>query len=225
MSIQNIKNRTLQNQGLPVDGTSIVVLGGFLSVVPGGTFTPATSSALGAVRPDNTSITVTPTGGIVSVPLATSSAAGLVRPDNTSIAIAGSIMGLAPNPDFNVGLPAFGRTSEYVSSVANNTTSTLNLNIADAAIWYLTGNTTTVTVNFTNVPTTDNRVVSLTVILNQGATPRAVTSLQIAGATQTILWQGGTAPTPGTSKTDAFTFSLVRVSSSWSVLGAATSQG
>ena len=58
--------------------------------VRGGEFNQATSSFLGTVRPDGTTILIDSSGTISVVPVttATPSATGTVRPDNTSITVA-----------------------------------------------------------------------------------------------------------------------------------------
>ena len=62
--------------------------------VRGGEFNQATSSFLGTVRPDGTTILINSSGTISVVPVttATPSATGTVRPDNTSITVAGGVI-------------------------------------------------------------------------------------------------------------------------------------
>jgi hypothetical protein len=50
------------------------------------------------------------------------------------------------------------------------------------------------------------------------------TAVQIDGASQTILWQGGSAPSGTASGTDVVSFTLIRSSGgTWKVIGSATS--
>jgi len=65
--------------------------------VRGSEFNKATSSFLGTVRPDGTTILVDSSGTISVVPVttATSSATGTVRPDNTSITVAGGVIAVS----------------------------------------------------------------------------------------------------------------------------------
>jgi hypothetical protein len=90
-------------------------------------------------------------------------------------------------------------------------------------IEYITGITANITVNFTNVPTTNDVSHSFSVVIDQGATAFIISAIQIAGAVQTILWADGSAPSGTNSGTDVFTFTLLRRSSTWTVLGSATS--
>ena len=80
------------------------------------------------------------------------------------------------------------------------------------------------TANFTNVPTTNSRTISVALILTQGGTAYMPTAVQIDGTAQTILWQGGSAPTGTANGTDVVSFTLIRSSAgAWKVIGSATS--
>jgi hypothetical protein len=81
------------------------------------------------------------------------------------------------------------------------------------------------TANITNVPTTADKIMSVTLVLLQGGTAYLPTALQIDGASQTIKWAGNTQPTPQANKTDVVVFTLIRVSTSWTVLGQMSSYG
>ena len=81
------------------------------------------------------------------------------------------------------------------------------------------------TANFTNVPTTDDRTISVALIINQGATGYLPTAVQIDGVAQTILWQGAANPTANANDTDVASFTLFRSSGAWTVLGTVTQFG
>jgi hypothetical protein len=93
-------------------------------------------------------------------------------------------------------------------------------------IYYIaTAPSANMTFNVTNVPVEVSKVMTINVFVTQGSTGYLPTTFQIAGASQTIRWQGGTAPTPtnGASKIDVFSFTLMRTSgSTWIVYGAAS---
>ena len=86
-----------------------------------------------------------------------------------------------------------------------------------------TAPTANFTLNVTNAPTTDGRAITVVAFIVQGATGRIPSVLQIAAVGQTIKWQGGAAPTPTstTGKIDVFSFTLIRRSAAWTVLGSA----
>lgn len=77
------------------------------------------------------------------------------------------------------------------------------------------------TVALTNVPTDNNRVMTVNVFVTQGSTGYIPNALTIGGSSQTIKWPTATAPTPtsGAGRIDVYSFTLVRVSSAWTVLG------
>lgn len=79
------------------------------------------------------------------------------------------------------------------------------------------------TVNLTGVPTTNDRTITVSVIVTQGATGRIPSVFAVDGSIQTIKWASGAAPVPTSvaGRIDIFNFTLIRKSSSWIVLGSA----
>jgi hypothetical protein len=102
---------------------------------------------------------------------------------------------------------------------------TVTHNFATADVFYHSGMSGNFTANITNVPTTADKIMSVTLVLSQGGTAYLPTALQIDGASQTIKWAGNTQPTPQANKTDVVVFTLIRVSTSWTVLGQMSSYG
>lgn len=122
------------------------------------------------------------------------------------------------------GLTTLAETTEVLDT-KSSVTGTVVHDFSTSAIWYYSNIAGNVTANITNVPTTDNRVTSVSIVINQGGTGYIVNGLQIDGAAQTIRWQANTVPTASTNQVDVFTFSLLRANSTWTVLGSATSHG
>lgn len=93
----------------------------------------------------------------------------------------------------------------------------------NAGIFYVTNPSANFTANVTNLSTDDGFTGTVSIFVQQGATGYYPSALQIAGTGQTIKWSGGTAPTPTSSsgKIDLFTFTMIRRSSTWTVLGSA----
>lgn len=104
-------------------------------------------------------------------------------------------------------------------------TGTVVHNYSLSEVFYHTSVAANFTANFTNVPTTSNSALGVAIIIAQGANAYLPNALQINGLAQTILWQGGSAPTVNANKTDIFVFNLIRLTSSWVVLGSGTSHG
>ena len=86
-------------------------------------------------------------------------------------------------------------------------------------IFYHTSISANFTANFTNLGLSTNYSTNLTLILNQGATARIPSAVQINGSAQTINWQGGSAPSGTSNGIDAVSFTILRVSGSYIVLG------
>ena len=94
-----------------------------------------------------------------------------------------------------------------------------------STIWHHSSMAGNITANFTNVPTTTNQVITFVLFFYQGATPYAVTGVQIEGVAQTVNWFDNIAPTGTANKKEIYSFSLVRVNSAWTVHGTMSSFG
>ena len=87
-------------------------------------------------------------------------------------------------------------------------------------IYYIsTAPTANMTFNFTNMPTDNDKVMTVNVLVTQGSTGYLPTTLQIGGTNQTLRWPNGLAPTPTSSlnKIDIFSFTFIRSGSAWIV--------
>jgi hypothetical protein len=121
-------------------------------------------------------------------------------------------------------------TSQQSTEVYNAKTSATGTVVHDfstGAIWSHASMASNFTANFTNVPTTVNRTIVLTLILLQGATPYIPNAVQIAGVVQTLNWLGGSEPTGGANKKEIVSFTMIRSAAgpAWTVLGSLTSYG
>jgi hypothetical protein len=75
------------------------------------------------------------------------------------------------------------------------------------------------TANITNLTLPTLNTTNITLVLTQGATAYIPSALQIAGAAQSIKWQGGSAPTGNANKTDIVSFSIMNNAGTYTVLG------
>lgn len=78
------------------------------------------------------------------------------------------------------------------------------------------------TVNLTNPPVDNNETINLNIVVTQGATGRLASAFSINGVGQTLRWVGGVTPTPTNNKIDIFSFTIIRQSDAWTVLGQAS---
>jgi hypothetical protein len=118
-----------------------------------------------------------------------------------------------------IGGQATFQQSIEVLTTKTSATGTVDHDFSTGAIFYHTSPSANFTANFTNVPTTDNRAVVITLVIVQGATAYLPTAVQIAGVGQTIKWSGGSAPTGTNSGINPVTFALFRVGAAWTVTG------
>jgi len=121
-------------------------------------------------------------------------------------------------------LLTLGSTSERLLN-SSSAGSSLNFDLSSQSIFYVNNPTADINANFTNVPITNLRVITPTIILSQSATPRNITAVRIENVTQGIKWAGGSSPTVTANRQEVFGFSLIRSGSIWSVLGQMTSYG
>ena len=113
---------------------------------------------------------------------------------------------------------------EKISAVASST-GTVSFDMTNQGIFYVNNPAGDITANFTNVPATNNRIITPTVILSQSATPRMVSAVQIDATASIINWANGTTPAGTANKQDVFGFSLIRSGSAWKVLGQLSTYG
>jgi hypothetical protein len=88
------------------------------------------------------------------------------------------------------------------------------------SIWYHSAIGSNFTVNLTNVPTTTDRAMAVTLVLTQGESGCIPNALQINGGAQTIRWANNTTPTPSpVNAIDIVTFSIIRTQTpAWFVM-------
>jgi hypothetical protein len=85
-------------------------------------------------------------------------------------------------------------------------------------IYYISAAPTgAMTFNFTNMPTDNDKVMTVNVLVTQGSTGYIPTTVQVAGTNQTIRWPNGLVPTPTSSagKIDIFSFTFLRSGNAW----------
>jgi hypothetical protein len=122
------------------------------------------------------------------------------------------------------GTATFKQFAEVIAT-KTGATGTVVHDFTEANIWYHSSMSASFTMNLTNVPTTNNRSFTVTLILIQGGTPYYASAFQIDGVAQTINWGNWATPAPQANKYEIQTFTLTRVGSAWTVNGSLTSHG
>lgn len=102
------------------------------------------------------------------------------------------------------------------------TSGTITFDCTNGNIFKISGQTANFTANLTNLSLDSGYGTTVTFVITQGATAYIPNALQIAGAAQTINWQGNTTPTGTASRTDVVTLSILNSSGTYLVLGQLT---
>ena len=193
-------------------------------------FTPSSLSAGSAVSSDGT-ISFNPSTDILSVSgLAVTSGTASTSLFTGALTVNGGV-GISGSLNVGADLSISGLTTlTFTSEKLNTKTSagsagTVTHDLSTGSVFYHSSISNNFTANFTNVPTTNDRALGVTLILAQGGTPYMSTALQIDGSAQTIKWVNNTTPTGTASKVDIVGFSLIRTGSAWTVLGQYSTYG
>ena len=100
-----------------------------------------------------------------------------------------------------------------------------DFDFTSGSIFYLTGITGNGVWNVNNVPTTDNKALSLTYVIEQGVTPYSGSQYQINGSSVTVNWVDNTVPTGSANNTEIIGLTAFRVGSTWNVVGSLSTFG
>jgi hypothetical protein len=92
-------------------------------------------------------------------------------------------------------------------------------------LWYHTGVAANFTANITNLGLEQEDATNVAIVINQGNTGYIPNAIEIAGVSQTITWQGNSAPTPTDNGIDTFSFTILNRGGVYVVLGQMTSFG
>jgi hypothetical protein len=196
-------------------------------------FAPGTNVTLGIDEATNT-ITINSTGGGGSSydqslnTTDTVSFAALSTPSFTNSGVGAAVFDSSSTielraPD-GISLENIFKQTEVLSSLTG-ATGVVEHDLSNNAIFDHTSISANFTANFTNVPATADRAINAVLVLHQGATPYVPNAVQIDGAAQTINWLESLAPSGTASGLDVITFTLLRVGTTWTVLGGYANYG
>jgi hypothetical protein len=111
------------------------------------------------------------------------------------------------------------RDIQELTTPLTNATGATTHNASLARIFVHSSITGAFTANFTNVGLTSGSATTLTLVLQQGATPRLPTMGTIDGTAVTFSWQGNITPVPTANRTDVVTFSVILSGATYLVYG------
>ena len=94
--------------------------------------------------------------------------------------------------------------------------STFNLDFDDGSIFYVEPDGDNFVANYLNVPTTDDKIISTTIIISQTASAYIPSAVAINGDIIPISWANGSLPSGNANQTDIVGFSFMRIGATWS---------
>jgi hypothetical protein len=216
----NVSSTKLSFQ--PSTGTLISTLAQF-PIVQGGTGVAAnlvlrstTNASKGQVWIDETTSASSTTSGALRV----SGGMGVAGTAHVNALVTGNLTATG-----TVEFTGTVRVQELIEDLIDvaQASNVVAMDYNNGNIWYLSNTpVANMTFNFTNVPTTDGRISTMNVFVTQGATGYIPSTFNINGSGVTIKWSGAAAPTPTSTngRIDVFTFTFIRRSGAFILLGA-----
>ncbi len=94
-------------------------------------------------------------------------------------------------------------------STINAATGTATHDLDNGQVFRHTSPSSDFTANFTNINLNGDHAMTITIIIEQGATAFIVSAIQVGGVAQTITWQGGIVPSGTDNGVDVISFSVL----------------
>ena len=243
-SLSGIANNQLTNSSVTVNGTSIS-LGGSGTITATATNALTIGTGLGGTSYNGSTavtITNTDTGSAQNIfkTVAVSGQTSVTAASNTATLtlVAGTGITLTTdNTAKSVTVTAGGGSPTFTNvtvsgqfiepyqtySTAISGSPNITFNCTGGNIWLVNpsgGPASAWTALFTNVQITTGQATNITMVIVEGSTPFIPSAVSINGTAVSVTWQGGTAPTPTASKTEAVGYSVLQTgASTYTVLG------
>ena len=173
--------------------------------------------------------TTTTVGNLTLTNVTLSSGTSNMTLGNTAVTIGSATTSVGNLALTNVTITTIQEPANVTATAAN---ATINLDVSNNSILYLTSNATgNFTVNFRGTSATslnnvmsNNTSIACTVLATQGNTAYYNSVVQVDGNSVTPKWQGGTAPTSGNaSSIDSYTYVIIKTgSATFTVLASVT---
>jgi len=233
LRVDNLKGRTATTVNIP-SGETFAVAGnqtiggnvtvtGSLTVSGGGTITTSGAVTVGDLTVNGTTTTINSTtlsvddknielGSVASPSDTTANGGGITLKGASDKTFLWDNVSLnwTPTPGFHIQ-----HTSEALLGYTTTGATTINYNYnsnTENCFWVNANDTGNLTLNITNLPTTEGKVYTWTFFINPASTKTCQPSgVTINGSSQTLRWAGGAAPSASNDgKEDVYTISVVR---------------
>jgi hypothetical protein len=123
------------------------------------------------------------------------------------------------------GITTLSQTTEIIAPAKTGATGTVTHDLSTGTTFYHSSISANFTAALTNVPTTTNRSIVVVMILIQGSTAYYPNGMTINGTPVTINWVNAAAPSVTASRKEIVSFSLINMTSTWTVVGSLSSFG
>jgi hypothetical protein len=165
-----------------------------------------------------------------TLPTASTSILGGVKVDGTTITINGSgVISSASSGSYIsptlTGTTTIQALSEVITSITGATGTVVHDYSSASSIFYHTDVGSNFTVNFTNMPVTNGRSYLVTLIIIQGNSPYIPNLVSVDGVSQNIYWGNNVQPAGTALKKEFFAFTLLRINNAWVITAGVTSFG
>lgn len=155
---------------------------------------------------------------------------GVLRVDGTSVVIdQDGVISAVSSTSFNnsdfIGVTTTQFSASILNSIFGATGTVVHDILNSGTVFYHSNVISNFIANFTNVPSTDNRSTTVSLVISQNNPAHIANSVQINGQPQTINWENSLVPTGNIGNTDIITFTLIRTSNTWLVTGSLSTHG
>ena len=177
---------------------------------------------------------ITTAVGSVPEPVVLSTASieelGVVSVDGTSVVIDGDgvISAVSSTSFVNsnfIGVTTTQLSASILNSIFGATGTVVHDILSAGTVFYHSNVISNFTANFTNVPTTNDRSTTVSLVISQNNPAHIANSIQINGQAQSISWENSLLPTGNIGNTDIITFTLIRTNNTWLVTASLSTHG
>ena len=129
------------------------------------------------------------------------------------------IISKVESTDLNLNVVEINKIEEKFDITASISSSPHTFDTEGKALHFVSAISTDITAAFTNVNSTSGQSTTVTVVIDQGATPYDITAVTVNGSAVSIYWPGGVVTAAVANMLSIYSFTIMRVSSSWYVIG------
>ena len=119
---------------------------------------------------------------------------------------------------FENGMKVSGPVQESFVTYTSSS-GVVTVDVSNAQLYLFQSPSANWTINFSNLGLDQEYAKALSMLITQGSTAYIPNAVQIAGSAQTIVWQGGSAPSGTANGKDLVSFTIYNDGGTYTVLG------